>query len=327
MNLRKIGYSLLIAATAVVAMPSAWSSDYPNRPIVFVVPFAAGTTTDGGARVLGQHMSKTLGQPVVMDNKVGASGTIGATIVSRAKPDGYTLLVATSATQVIGPHVVPNLPWDPLKSFTPIGLAGMVPQVMAVTNGLPVKSLKELIEYAKARPGKLTYATLGAGTTASLSTSLFMERAGITMLQVPYSSPALIYPDVISGRVDVVLDNIPNVLPHIKQGNLRPLGVTSRKRMEVLADVPTIGEAELPNFEVAGWFGLAAPTGTPPEIIAQLNQALIKALDSAEFKQWIKTNGAQAADAADPKQFGSFIERELKMWKSAVDLTGVGFAK
>jgi tripartite-type tricarboxylate transporter receptor subunit TctC len=147
------------------------------------------------------------------------------------------------------------------------------------------------------------------------------------MLQVPYSSPALIYPDVISGRVDVVLDNIPNVLPHIKQGTLRPLGVTSRKRMDVLPDVPTIGETELPNFEVAGWFGLAAPAGTPPEVITLLNQALVKALDSPEFKQWLQTNGTQAADAAGPKQFGSFIQRELKMWKLAVDLTGVGFAK
>jgi tripartite-type tricarboxylate transporter receptor subunit TctC len=327
MNIRKISYSLLMAITAVCAVPAARSADYPNRPIVFVVPFAAGTTTDGGARVIGQHMSRTLGQPVVMDNKVGASGTIAATFVSRTKPDGYTVLVATSATQVIGPYVVPNLPWDPLTSFAPIGLAAMVPQVMAVTNGLPVKNLRELVEYAKAHPGKLSYATLGPSTTASLSTSLFMQRAGISMLQVPYSSPALIYPDVISGRVDVVLDNIPNVLPHIKQGTLRPLGVTSRKRMDVLPDVPTIGETELPNFEVAGWFGLAAPAGTPPEVITLLNQALVKALDSPEFKQWLQTNGTQAADAAGPKQFGSFIQRELKMWKLAVDLTGVGFAK
>lgn len=328
MQFRKLA-CVIVATAASLCAVAASAAGYPNRPITFVVPFAAGTTTDGGARVIAQHMSRTLGQPAVVENKVGASGTIGATHVSRSKADGYTLLFATSANQVIGPHVVPNLPWDPITSFDPIGLIGMVPQVLAVTNGLPVKNVKELIEYAKARPGKLTYATLGPSTTASLSTSLFMHRAGIKMVQVPYSTPAMIYPDVIAGRVDVVLDNIPNVLPHIQAGKLRPLGVSSAQRIEVMPDVPTIAEAELPNFAVSGWFGLAAPAGTPPEAISILNQALVKALNSPEYKQWLQINGAQAADpaVADPKQFASFIERELKMWKAAVDMTGVGAAK
>lgn len=323
MQRRKVAGSLLLAATALWGAPAS-ADDYPNRQIIFVVPFAAGTTTDGGARVIAQHMARTLGQPAVVDNKVGASGTIGATYVARSKPDGYTLLVATSATQVISPHVVPNLAWDPLTSFEPIGLAAMVPQLLAVTNELPVKTVKELIDYAKASPGKLSYATLGPSTTASLSTSLFMQRAGIKMEQVPYSTPGMIYPDVISGRVDVVLDNIPNVLPHVQQGKLRALAVSSGKRMDVLPDVPTIAESALANFEVSGWFGLAAPAGTPREAITVLNQALTKALASPEFKLWLQANGAQAAEATSPKQFGSFIERELKMWKAAVDLTGVG---
>jgi tripartite-type tricarboxylate transporter receptor subunit TctC len=321
MRTRALTHSLLLAATTLWASHAA-AGDYPNRPISFVVPFAAGTTTDGGARVIAQHMSRTLGQPAVVENKVGASGTIGATYASRAKPDGYTLLFATSATQVIGPHVVPNLPWDPITSFAPIGLIGMVPQMLAVSNGLPVKNVKELIAHAKANPGKLSYATLGPSTTASLSTSLFMHRAEIKMVQVPYSSPAMIYPDVISGRVDVVLDNLPNVLPHVQAGKLRALAVSTGKRMDVVSDVPTISEAALPNFEVAGWFGLAAPAGTPPEVISVLNQALVKAVASPEYKQWLQTNGAQAADHTDPKQFGAFIERELKMWKAAVELTG-----
>jgi tripartite-type tricarboxylate transporter receptor subunit TctC len=314
----------LLAATVSWAS-TAVSADYPNRPIIFVVPFAAGTTTDGAARVVSQHMAKTLGQPVVIENKAGGSGTIGTTYASRAKPDGYTLLFATSATQVIGPHVVPNLPWDPLKSFAPIGLVGKVPQMLAVTNGMPVNTVKEFIDYAKANPGKLSYATLGPSTTASLVTSLFMQRAGIEMVQVPYSTPAMIYPDVITGRVEVVLDNLTNVLPHAKAGKLRALGVTSQKRMDVVPDVPTMSEAGLTDFEVGGWFGLVAPVGTPTEALSILNDALVKAVNSPEYQQWLALNGGQAPapEHTKPEQFAAFIERELAMWKSAVELAGV----
>lgn len=325
MNLRsRARAGLLVAALAVSATAAA---AYPDRPITFIAPFAAGSTTDGAARVLVAHMAKTLGQPGVIDNKVGAGGTIGLTAASRSKPDGYTFVFTGMSAHIIASFTIPDLPWDPVKSFDAVGQVAVVPLGMAINAALPARNLAEFVEYAKARPNELTFGTLGPSTAQSLTMIMFMQRTGIKMREVPYKTSAQIMTDASAGRIDFVIDNVVNVLPGVQGGRLRPLAVSSSKRVAALPDVPTLSETAIPGFSVASWVGLAAPAGTPPEAIAAVSAALVKALDSPEYRQWLQANGALAPEYPDPKSFGTFIEREVKLWKSAADAAGVGMPK
>lgn len=318
--------ALVLGALATLSVPAS-AADFPTRALSLVVPFAAGSTSDTSARIVGQHMAKTLGQPVVIENKVGAGGTIAATFSARSKPDGYTLFWTSSSVQVIAPFVMAGLPWDPIKSFEPVGLSSRIPQVIAVNNALPVKTFGELVALAKAKPGTLNYATLGPNTTQNLIMSVIMKKLGISMTQVPYSSAAQIYPDLLTGRVDLILDNMPNVVPFARRGELRPLAVTTRQRVAVLPDVPTVAESGLPDFEMVAWGGMAVPAGTPPEIIAIIRDAYAKALASEEFRSWAENNGAIAATGQEFPAFADFLKRELAVWKAAAEESGVAAPK
>jgi len=327
MNISRVVGAAVVAVVGALVSFHCGAADYPNRPVTFVAPFAAGSTTDGAARVLVQHMSRTLGQPCVIDNKVGAGGTIGLTAAARSKPDGYTFVFTGMSAQVIASFTIPDLPWDPVKSFAPVGQVAVVPLAMAINSGVPATSLGEFIAYAKTRPNELTYGTLGPSTAQSLAMAMFMQRAGIKMREIPYKTSAQISTDVSEGRVDFTIDNAVNVLPMVQGGRLRPLAVTSSKRVNAMADVPTVAESGIAGFNVSSWVGLAAPAGTPPDMIATVSAALLKALDSPEYKQWLQANGALAPEHPDPKSFGSFVQSELKLWKGAADMTGASMTK
>lgn len=323
---RRMLMAALLAAGTLPAV-SAWSADYPNRPITFIAPFAPGSTTDVAARILAQHMGKTLGQPAIIDNRVGAGGTIGMTATARAKPDGYTLVWTGMSVHVLAPLTMSGLPWDPITSFTPIGQVATVPLVMVVRADLPPKNLAELVAYAKARPDQLTHATLGPTTASSLGMTLFQQRAGISMREISYKARTQVYPDLIAGRLDFTLDNLANVIPLIQSGKVRALAVTTSKRMDVVPDVPTLAEALMPGFRLSSWVGLAGPAGMPPEIVSALSNALERALETPEYKQWRQSNGVQAPEAPEPKQFSALIDEQLKMWRRAVELSSASPAK
>lgn len=325
MNLRSRAHAGLLAAA--LALSATAAAAYPDRPITFIAPFAAGSTTDGAARVLVAHMAKTLGQPGVIDNKVGAGGTIGLTAASRSKPDGYTFVFTGMSAHIIASFTIPDLPWDPVTSFTPIGQVAVVPLAMAINTGLPAKDIREFVAYAKTRPNELTYGTLGPSTAQSLAMAMFMQRTGIKMREVPYKTSAQILTDVIAGRVDFIIDNAVNVLPGVQGGRLRPLAVTTSTRVEAMPDVPTLAETVTPGFSVASWVGLAAPAGIPQDALNALSDAFQKALSSPEYRQWLQANGALAPEHPDPKGFGSYIEREVKLWKSAADTAGIAVVK
>jgi len=314
---------LSFLAPGILSGQASIAADYPTGPITFIAPFAAGSTTDAAARVLAQHMTKTLGQPAVIDNRVGAGGTIGLTGAFRSKPDGYTLVFTSLSAQIISSFSVPGLPWDPATSFTPIGQIAIVPMAMAVSGTLPISSLRELVAYAKSHPNELTFGTLGSSTAQSLAMATFMKRTGISMREIPYKTSAQIFTDVAAGRVDIVIDNVANILPILQGGRVRPLAVTTGERVSAMKATPTISEAMIPGFAMASWVGLAAPAGTPPGVIATVSAALKKALDSAEYKEWLQSNGALPADHTDPKGFSEFIDSELNLWRSAAALAGV----
>lgn len=313
----------LLSFSLVALSAPASAADYPTKPVTLVVPFPAGTTTDTSARLVAQHMAKRLGQAVIVDNKPGAGGTIAATFAARAKPDGYTLFWTTSSVQVIAPAVMPNLMYDPIQSFEPIGLAIRIPQVLAVSNSLPAKTFGELVALAKSRPGVLNYATLGPNTTQNLIFSAILQKLGVAMTHVPYTSTAQSYPDLLAGRLDAIIDNLPNVLPFSQRGDLRALAVTTEKRVDVLPDVATISEAAIPNFEMLAWTGLVVPAGTPQEIVKIIRDAYATVIGSEEFRSWAATNAAIPATEREFASFGQFILRELETWKAVAEQSGV----
>lgn len=314
--------STLIASAISLVSASAHSAEFPTRPIVLVVPFAAGSTSDGSARIAALQMSKSLGQPITIENKVGAGGTIGAAFVARSAPDGYTLLWAPSSVLAIAPHVMSKLPWDPVTSFTPIGLVAQIPMIIATTNSLPAKSFRDLVELARARPGKLSYATQGPNTTHNLAMSLMTKELGVSMNHVPYGNVSLIYPDLIEGRLDVVIDNVANVLPFIRSGKLHPIAVVTPKRLDVLPEVPTVSESKMIDFSIGGWIGVVAPAGTPPQIVSALSRASSSAARSSEFQTWMKNNGATLVEENSSQYFATFLPKEVNAWKAAVESSG-----
>jgi tripartite-type tricarboxylate transporter receptor subunit TctC len=273
---------LIAALVAVAACASA--QNYPNKPIRLVVPFPAAGTTDILAREVGQRLSVTLGQPVVIDNRPGAGGNIGADIVAKSAPDGYTLLMATVGTHAINASLYSNMPYDHIKDFTPVVLVAGVPNVLEVTPSLPVKTVADLIKLAKEKPGQINFASSGNGTSIHLSGELFKSMAGVDMTHVPYkgSAPALV--DLVGGQVQVMFDNVPSSIEQIKAGKLRAVAVTSAQRSPALPDVPTIAESGLPGFEASAWFGIVAPAGTPAAVVNRIN---------ADVNQWLHTPQAE----------------------------------
>lgn len=308
-GLRLLGAVSLIAVSAT-AQAQAW----PERPVRLVVPFPAGGATDLVARVIAQRVSKDLGQQFIVDNKSGAGGTIGTAEAAKAAADGYTLLLTTSSTHAISPHLMPRLPYDAVKDFTPVAHLVDAASVVLVTQSLPVKTVAELIDYAKKHPGQLNYASSGNGTIVHLTTEAFKAQAGVFMTHVPYKGTALAIPDVISGSVQVLIDSIPTGMPHVKTGRLRALAVTGNQRSALAPELPTVAEAGLPGFSSVTWFGLYAPRNMKPELVARVHDAFEKAAQAPEVVESLAKLGVEPAPSGSPAQFAAMVSADSQRW-------------
>ena len=309
-----LGLALIASPILVLAQPNAIA--YPTKPIRLVVPFPAGGATDIFARTLSQKLAEKIGATVVVENKPGAGGTLGSDLVAKSPPDGYTLLLATSSTHSIGPNLNPKMPYDAVRDFTPIGQVGNAPSIMLVPNSSPAKTIQEWIEFAKKNPGRLNYASSGNGTIVQLTAELFKSQAGLFVVHIPYKGTALAMPDLISGKVDVLFDSLPTGLPHVKDGRLRALGVTSAQRTNMAPGLPAIAEV-LPGYESTTWFGLFGPQGLRPEIVARVNTAALQALADPEVKDKLQRLGIEALGTS-PMQFTSMLASESAKWKKII---------
>ena len=313
---------LAVIAFAVIALSPAQAQTWPAKAVRIVVPFPPGGTTDIVARSLGVELQRMWQHPVVIENRPGAGGNIGADLVAKSAPDGYTLLMGTVGTHAINAALFAQsgtkMPFDPAKDFVPITLAAGVPNVMVVNSKLPVNTVAEFIEYAKARPGQLNMASSGNGTSIHLSGELFKTVTGVYMVHFPYRGSAPAITDLIAGNMTVMFDNLPSALPHIKSGRLRALAVTSRTRSPALPNVPTIEEAAgLKGFDASSWFGLFAPAGTPRAIVDKVQADVAKALALPEVRERFLAQGADPGGNT-PEQFAAFIRAETDKWTRVV---------
>ncbi len=294
-----------------------WAQTYPAKSIRLVVPFPAGGATDILARAVSQKLSERLGQSVVVDNKPGAGGSLGSDLAARATPDGYTLLLATTSTHTIGPAVNPRLPYDAFADFTAVAHVGNAPSIMLVPNSSPAQSVKEWIAYAKARPGQLNYASSGNGTIVQLTAELFKAQAGLFVVHIPYKGTALAIPDLVSGKIDVLFDSLPSGMPHVRDGRLRALGVTSAKRSPLAPDLPAISEV-LPGYESNTWFGVFGPKGLPADIVARVNQAVNQTVADPEVRDKLARLGIEATGGS-PAAFQALLKTEYDKWRRIID--------
>jgi tripartite-type tricarboxylate transporter receptor subunit TctC len=311
---------LLAAALVLISPLALGQANYPTRPVRLVVPFPAGGTTDIIARATAQKLSEAWGQQVIVDNRPGAAGNIGSELVAKAAPDGYTLLMGTVGTHAINPSLYAKMPYDHVKDFAPVILVAGVPNVLVVNPEVPVKSVPELIAYLKANPGKLNFASSGSGTSIHLSGELFKAMTGVQMTHVPYKGSAPALTDLVGGQVQLMFDNLPSSLAFIKAGKLRALAVTSTTRAPALPDVPTVAES-IPGFEASSWFGILAPAGTPPDIIAKINGEVAKWLATPEAKEKLTAQGANVAGSS-PQDFAKHIQAETAKWAKVVKDSG-----
>jgi len=311
---------LLGALAAPLLGPSALAqpaATYPVRPRRLVVPFTPGGSSDILARALGQELNKTWGQSVVIDNVPGAGGALGADRVAKAAPDGYTLLMGHIGTLAVNPLIYPRLPYDPVKSFTPVAWMANVPNVLVVHPSVPARTLKELVALAKARPGQLNYSSGGNGSAAHLAMEYLKLQSQTFMVHVPYRGAAPAVQDLVAGQVQLLFTGAPVLLPFIKSGQLRALAASSRQRLEVLPTVPTVAESGYPGFEADQWYGVVAPAGTPADIVRKLNAQINQALGSPELKVRLQSEGAVAMPNS-PEAFGTLIAREIVRWRPVV---------
>ena len=317
--MRKIALSVL-AATIMMIVGAAAQTDYPTHPIRLIVPFAPGGSTDSQARVLADFLGRALGQQVVVVNVGGAGGTIGLNQGAKATPDGYTLVTATPS-MTINPYIQKNIPYDPIKDFEPIALVATSPIVLVVPKDSKIKTVRDLIAMAKAKPGQIRYGSAGIGSATHLSSALFATMAGVNLVHVPYrgAGPALL--DLIAGRLDLQFENAPSVLGHVRSGTLRGVAVGSTKRSNLFPDLPTIGDT-VPGYEATSWFGVLAPAKTPRAVIDKVNAAINKALADATVKKQMDALGVELIGGT-PDRFAAFLKArmaELKTVSKAANL-------
>ena len=312
---------LLVVLGMLMAAP-VWAQPYPTKPVRIVAPFPPGGVADVLARALAPELQAALGQQVIVDNKPGAGGNIGAEIVAKAEPDGHTLLLASAGILTINEFLYAKMPFDPATAFVPITVVGDMPNIVVVHPRAGVATLKELIDKAKAQPGKLDFGSAGNGTTTHLAIVLLEQAAKIKLAHVPYKGAAPAVQDLVAGQIDGLVDNPPLVLPHIKSGTIKALAWAAPQRMAILPDVPTAAEAGLPGFEASSWFALVAPAGTPKEIIARLNAEAAKILKDPKMAEQFAQRGVRLVGNS-AEEFAAFIPRERARWGEIVKASGV----
>jgi tripartite-type tricarboxylate transporter receptor subunit TctC len=312
---RRLPAVVAALAVSVAACPTgaADRAAYPAKPIRVIVGFAPGGSADITARTVGQKMSELIGQPVIVDNRSGASGIIGTELAARSAPDGYTLLEATMSTHGIGPNLYQKLPYDPVGSFEPIALMVSIPLVMFVHASVPGAGLKEVVAALKASPGKYRYATAGNGSPPHLAAELFKMKAGVDLLHVPYKGTGAAVPDVVAGQVHFMIDGPPPFLGHVKAGRVRALAAANAKRLAQLPDVPTYAESGYSGMEAGLWYGMLAPKGTPREVIGRLNTAINQALQQPDVRERFAGTSTEVIGGT-PREFGNYITSEIKRW-------------
>jgi len=317
--LHRLSLVLATALTVHVTGPVR-ADDFPSRPLRVIVPFSPGGAVDGPMRLIAQHLSQRLGQPVVVENKPGAGATIGTDVVAKAAPDGYTLLLA-SQTNAISATLYSNLPFDPIEDFTPVTLIGREPGVVVVNPAVPVATLQQLIAYVKERPGQIDYASSGNGSGQHLFAALLASRTGMKMNHVPYRGSGQATTDLLGGVVAMSIPGTAGMVGHIKAGKLRALAVTGAARSPQLPDVPTVMEAGVPDYEAYVWMGLLAPKGTPPAIVERLNREVLAVLVLEDVKKYMATAGIEIVGST-PAEFGTFFRHEKNLWAKVIRDTG-----
>jgi tripartite-type tricarboxylate transporter receptor subunit TctC len=311
--------------TAILAAWLAWSpaeaQDYPSKPIRMIVPFAAGGILDIVARAVGERLNSPLGQPIVVDNRGGAGGSIGTEIASRAAPDGYTLLTGHIGTHAINPSLYPKLGYDPVKDFAPITLAAMFPLGLFVHPSVPAHSVQDLIALAKAKPGAINFASAGSGGPTHMAGEMLKAMARVDIVHVPYKGNAAALNDLLGGRVQIFFSNLVTALPHARAGKLRALAVSTAKRSQLAPQLPTVAESGVPGYDLTNWVGMFAPAATPRPIVLRLNRDIAAILNAADLKDRFRAQGLELVSTT-PEAFGAFIRSELAKWRRVVKESG-----
>ena len=315
---RYTSLALLLTFGAAASAPSlAQSSSYPNKPIRIIVPFAVGGIADTFGRVIGIKLTEAWGQPVIIENKTGAGGNIGAEVVAKSPPDGYTLVIGNNGTHAVNVNLFKSIPFDPIKDFVPIAHIMEAEGLLVVNPSIKATSVREVIEMARAQPGKLSYASGGLGTTSHLAGELFKSTAKVDIVHVPYKGNSPAIADLLSGQTQMSFATMPTVLPHVKAGKLRAIASIGLARTVALPDVPTVAESGLPGFEVSNWIGLFAPAGTPPEIVSKLNSEVQKIMRSPDVQKRLEAEGARFIPTT-PAEFAAFQKDELIKWAKII---------
>jgi tripartite-type tricarboxylate transporter receptor subunit TctC len=314
-------FRLVFPLLALAAAPFALAQAWPSKPIHFVVPYPAGGPVDSVARLLAQKVGERLQQPIIVENKPGAGGNIGADSVAKAPPDGYTILMGAVATHAINPTLYASIPYDAAKDFAPITQVASTPNVLVVHPSLPVHSVAELVAYARKNPGKLNFGSGSSGSAGHLAGELMKSMAGIDMTHVPYKGAAPAMQDLVAGRLDLMFDNLASAQGQIRAGTVRALAVTTAKRSALAPDIPTIGESGLPGFDIGTWFGVFAPAATPAPIVSRLHDEFAAALASSDVREKMLALGAEPVTST-PKEFAAFIESEARKYARLVKASG-----
>ena len=311
----------LFLVPLLAAAETAFGQAYPNKPIKLVVPFPPGGPLDLAGRAIGQKLQETWGQPVVVDNRPGAGGNIGADAVAKSAPDGYTLVMGALSTHAVNPHLFAKMPYDALKDFAPVTLVAITPNVLVVNSAVPVNDVRELIALAKVSPGKLSFASGSNGSAGHLAGELFKTLAGIDIVHVPYKGGAPAMQDLLGGQVQFMFDNLANSTAQMKAGRLKAFAVTTAKRSALAPELPTMSEVGVAGFDISTWYGIMAPAGTPPDIVRKLNTEIVKILGSEDMREKLRAQGAEPAPMS-PEEFAGFIRAEWTKYAKIVKDSG-----
>ncbi|MEO7133301.1 MAG: tripartite tricarboxylate transporter substrate binding protein [Vicinamibacterales bacterium] len=311
----------LLVAPALTAVGPAYGQAYPNRPIKLVIPFPPGGPLDLAGRAIGQKLQDAWGQPVVIENRPGAGGNIGADVVAKSAPDGYSLVMGALSTHAVNPHLFAKMPYDALKDFAPVTLVATTPNVLVVNAMVPANDVRELVALAKASPGKLSFASGSNGSAGHLAGELFKTLAAIDIVHVPYKGGAPAMQDLLGGQVQFMFDNLANSTAQLKAGRLKALAVTTAKRSSLAPELPTMTEVGVAGFDISTWYGIMAPANTPPDIVRKLNAEIVKILASDDMRERLKAQGAEAAPTT-PEEFAGFIRAEWTKYAKIVKDSG-----